>query len=196
MKNEFQNAYAAIKRPGADKLFQWLEFSDFFTAPASTRFHLSEEGGLCTHSVHVWQRLRALYLAEKRRTVSEYQLSEDEEESIAIIGLLHDLCKVNFYSVEMRNKKIDGRWEQVPFYIVDDKLPYGHGEKSCLIISHFMTLKLEENMAIRWHMGFTDNDFRAGGQSLNKAFEMFPMAVLAHMADLLATYLDESNSSL
>ena len=103
------------------------------------------------------------------------------------------LCKANFYAVEMRNRKNDqGRWEQYPFYVVDDKLPYGHGEKSVYIISGFMRLSREEAMAIRWHMGFADNDFRGGGYSVGNAFEKFPLAVLLHIADLQATYLDET----
>lgn len=114
-------------------------------------------------------------------------------ETIAICGLLHDICKANFYAVEMRNRKNDqGRWEQYPFYVVDDKLPYGHGEKSVYIVSGFMRLSREEAMAIRWHMGFSDNDFKGGGYSVGNAFEKFPLAVLLHIADLQATYLDET----
>ena len=76
--------------------------------------------------------------------------------------------------------------------MVDDKLPYGHGEKSVYIVSGFMRLSREEAMAIRWHMGFSDNDFQGGGYSVGNAFEMFPLAVLLHIADLQATYLDET----
>ena len=105
---------------------------------------------------------------------------------------MHDICKANFYAVEMRNRKNEqGQWEKYPFYVVNDQLPYGHGEKSVYIISGFMKLTREEAMAIRWHMGFSDNDFRAGGFSVGIAFEKFPLALLTHMADLQATYLDE-----
>ena len=119
--------------------------------------------------------------------------NEPSMETIAICGLLHDICKANFYAVEMRNRKNDqGRWEQYPFYVVDDKLPYGHGEKSVYIVSGFMRLSREEAMAIRWHMGFSDTDFKGGGYSVGNAFEKFPLALLTHMADLQATYLDEA----
>ena len=191
MKDKFIKAYTEnITRPGADKLLAWIESSDFFTAPASTRFHLSIPGGLLEHSLHVFERMKAICANEATITPG---FNEPSMETIAVCGLLHDICKANFYAVEMRNRKNDqGRWEQYPFYVVDDKLPYGHGEKSVYIISRFMRLSREEAMAIRWHMGFSDNDFRGGGYSVGNAFEKFPLAVLLHVADLQATYLDES----
>ena len=191
MKDKFIKAYTEnITRPGADKLLAWIESSDFFAAPASTRFHLSSPGGLLEHSLHVFERMKAICANEATITPG---FNEPSMETIAVCGLLHDICKANFYAVEMRNHKNDqGRWEQYPFYVVDDKLPYGHGEKSVYIISGFMRLSREEAMAIRWHMGFADNDFRGGGYSVGNAFEKFPLAVLLHIADLQATYLDET----
>ena len=191
MKDKFIKAYTEnITRPGADKLLAWIESSDFFAAPASTRFHLSSPGGLLEHSLHVFERMKAICANEATITPG---FNEPSMETIAVCGLLHDICKANFYAVEMRNRKNDqGRWEQYPFYVVDDKLPYGHGEKSVYIISVFMRLSREEAMAIRWHMGFADNDFRGGGYSVGNAFEKFPLAVLLHIADLQATYLDET----
>lgn len=194
MKDRFIQLYQAfVKRPGSDKLLAWLETTDFFEAPASTRFHLSRPGGLVEHSVHVYERLRALFIAEKERSDLCAGITSQEEETIAICGLLHDVCKANFYTVEMRNRKNEqGQWEKYPFYVVDDQLPYGHGEKSVYIISGFMKLTREEAMAIRWHMGFSDTDFRGGGFSVGNAFGKFPLAVLTHIADLQATYLDEA----
>lgn len=191
MKDKFIKAYTEnITRPGADKLLAWIESSDFFTAPASTRFHLSSPGGLLEHSLHVFERMKAICASEATITPG---FNEPSMETIAICGLLHDICKANFYAVEMRNRKNNqGRWEQYPFYVVDDKLPYGHGEKSVYIVSGFMRLSREEAMAIRWHMGFSDNDFKGGGYSVGNAFEKFPLAVLLHIADLQATYLDET----
>ena len=191
MKDKFIKAYTEnITRPGADKLLAWIESSDFFTAPASTRFHLSSPGGLLEHSLHVFERMKAICANEATITTG---FNEPSMETIAVCGLLHDICKENFYAVEMRNRKNDqGRWEQYPFYVVDDKLPYGHGEKSVYIISGFMRLSREEAMAIRWHMGFSDNDFQGGGYSVGNAFDKFPLAVLLHIADLQATYLDET----
>lgn len=194
MKDRFIQLYQAfVKRPGSDKLLAWLETTDFFEAPASTRFHLSRPGGLVEHSVHVYERLRALFIAEKERADLCAGITSQEEETVAICGLLHDVCKANFYTVEMRNRKNEqGQWEKYPFYVVDDQLPYGHGEKSVYIISGFMKLTREEAMAIRWHMGFSDTDFKGGGFSVGNAFGKFPLAVLTHIADLQATYLDEA----
>ena len=196
MKDKFIEIYNEnIRRPGAEKLLTWLESSDFFEAPASTRFHLSRPGGLVEHSVHVYERLLKLYKVEKANPAypgTPYIPTVEEMEFIAICGLLHDICKANFYAVEMRNRKNEkGQWEKYPFYVVNDQLPYGHGEKSVYIISGFMKLTREEAMAIRWHMGFSDNDFKAGGFSVGNAFEKFTLAVLTHIADLQATYLDE-----
>ena len=133
-----------VTRPGSEKLLDWLDKkTDFFTAPASTRFHGACEGGLCMHSLNVYHALHDSFFTEG-----------ESEESYAICALLHDLCKVNLYKTEMRNRKNEqGRWEQYPCYIHDDKLPYGHGEKSVYIASGFMKLTREEAMAIRWHMG-------------------------------------------
>lgn len=195
MKEKFLEIYREnISRPGADKLLAWLETTDFFTAPASTRFHLSRPGGLVEHSIHVYERLSNLVADEEGYPGSTF--GEDftiSDETIAICGLLHDICKANFYTVEMRNRKNEqGQWEKYPFYVVDDQLPYGHGEKSVYIISGFMKLTREEAMAIRWHMGFSDTDFKGGGFSVGNAFGKFPLAVLMHIADLQATYLDEA----
>lgn len=196
MKERFIEIYKEnIQRPGADKLLAWLEGSDFFKAPASTRFHLSRPGGLVEHSVHVYERLKDL--VEDGGYLDEYLFGTKAmpRESVAICGLLHDICKANFYDVEMRNRKNEqGQWEKYPFYVVNDQLPYGHGEKSVYIVSGFMKLTREEAMAIRWHMGFSDTDFKGGGFSVGNAFEKFPLAVLTHTADLMATYLDEADS--
>lgn len=194
MKERFIQLYQAlVKRPGADKLLAWLETTDFFEAPASTRFHLSRPGGLVEHSIHVYERLKSL--VGDGDYLDEYLFGSKSApgESIAICGLLHDICKSNFYTVEMRNRKNEqGQWEKYPYYVVDDQLPYGHGEKSVYIISGFMKLTREEAMAIRWHMGFSDTDFKGGGFSVGNAFGKFPLAVLTHIADLQATYLDEA----
>lgn len=199
-KNQFLSIYEEnITRPGADKFLEWLKKTDFFTAPASTRYHLCEPGGLVAHSVHVYERLRALYIAEKVRNSEKAEASSSasadllaqEAETIAICGLLHDICKVNFYKPGTRNVKNEttGQWEKVTCYTVEDQLPYGHGEKSVYIISGFMRLSREEAMAIRWHMGgFGENNT----QNVSGAFSKYSLAVLTHLADMQATYLDEA----
>lgn len=137
-KEEFISIYTQhIKREGADKLLDFLKNkSDFFTAPSSTRFHGAYEGGLVQHSVNVYHCLKD-YLARQR--VKDVYGMEYSEETIAIVSLLHDLCKVNFYTVDYRNaKNADGVWEKVPYYTISDSMPYGHGEKSVYIISGYL----------------------------------------------------------
>ena len=170
-----------ITRPGSAELLNFLENkSDFFTAPASTKFHLACEGGLVKHSLNV-----ALLMLEHQ---------DEPTESLAICGLLHDMCKVNFYKPSMRNVKNDktGQWEKQPYYQIEDSFPYGHGEKSVYMIESFMKLKAPEAMAIRWHMGGFDDTVKAGNFSISRAFERYPIAVKLHVADLTATYLIEN----
>ena len=173
-----------VHRDGSDKLIDYLvNKSDFFTAPASTRFHGSYDGGLARHSLNVYHCFKA-YL-ERERVRELYTLSASEE-TIAICALLHDICKVDVYTRGTRNVKNDqGVWEKVPTYFFEDKLPYGHGEKSVYMITGFMRLTREEAFAIRYHMGFSGSE-----DSLNvgKAFEMFPLAFALSTADMEATY--------
>lgn len=177
-----------IKRDGIEALLSWLEASDFFTAPASTKFHLSEEGGLCAHSINVYERLVRLCEAE-------WGENGFNRESVAIIGLFHDLCKTNIYKVEMRNVKENGEWVQKPYFTVDDSLPYGHGEKSVYMLSGFMKLTREEAMAINWHMGGFDLRVQAGSYDYSKAYNKYPLALMAHLADMQATFLDEATEN-
>ena len=184
-KNEFISLYKQyIKRDGADALLDFLAKSDFFTAPASTRFHSSHEGGLCAHSIIVFKRLQELVKNEPKIKVSD--------ETIAICGLLHDVCKTGYYKVEQRNVKVDGVWVQQPFFMVDDQLPYGHGEKSVYIIGGFIKLSREEAMAINWHMGWSDSR-ASNSNTIGIAYNKFPFATLVHVADVLATYIDENS---
>ena len=172
-----------IKRDGAEELLDYLmNKSDFFTCPASARFHGSYPGGLCEHSVNVYRCL-VDYLARPR--VQELYGLDYSEESVAIVSLLHDLCKVGCYKAGTRNVKNEttGQWEKVQTYFYEDKLPYGHGEKSVYIISGFMRLSREEAMAIRWHMGFSGpEDERTVGQALRQ----YPLAFALATADMEA----------
>ena len=191
-KEEFLTIYREnITRTGSDKLLHYLlsEESDFFTAPASTRYHGAYEGGLLEHSLNVYHNLKA-YLA-RERVHDTYGFPEYSEESIAVCALLHDLCKMNFYTVDYRNAKNEqGVWEKVPFYKIDDRLPYGHGEKSVFMIQFFMHLRKEEAMAIRWHMGFSGPE---DANTVGRALERFPLAFALHVADMEATYFLEGS---
>ena len=175
-----------IKREGADKLLDYLMSSDFFSAPASARSHSAYEGGLLDHSLNVYDCLSA-YL--NRDYVKEKFKLSYSEETIAIVSLLHDVCKVNVYKPGYRNVKNEqGKWEQVPTFEFDDKLPYGHGEKSVYMITPFMKLTREEAFAIRYHMGFSNVDDQ---RNVGKAFEMFPLAAALSTADMEATFFIE-----
>lgn len=189
-KEEFIGIFKEkITRDGSDKLLEFLEKSDFFTAPASTRYHGAYEGGLLRHSLNVYECLTE-YLA-RERVRKKYELNVSEE-SAAIAALLHDICKVNFYTISMRNSKNEqtGQWEKVPYYAINDTLPYGHGEKSVYMISGFMRLTREEAMAIRWHMGFSGIEDK---NTIGKALEMYPLAFALSVADMEASYFLEGS---
>ena len=190
-KQEFLEIfYDNIEREGAEELLAYLEKTDFFTAPASSRQHSNYEGGLCQHSINVYKRYLKLVQNEYGKKWQE----KISPESVAIIALLHDLCKTNFYVVEMRNVKVDGEWVQKPFYKVEDNLPYGHGEKSVYMISGFMKLTREEAMAINWHMGAFDPRVQNNSAVLSNVFYRYPNVFLFHLADYMATYLDETKT--
>lgn len=176
-----------IRREGSEKLLDFLcsDNSDFFTAPASTRYHGAYPGGLLEHSLNVYDCL-CDYLSRPR--VREVYGLDYSEESIAIVSLLHDLCKVNFYVESTRNVKENGVWKSVPFYTIDDQLPYGHGEKSVYIASGYMKLTRDEAFAIRYHMGFSGNE---DANSVSAAFSKFPLAMALATADMEASFFVE-----
>lgn len=193
MKDTFLEIYREhITREGADRLLEYLtsKGSDFFTAPASMRYHGAYEGGLAEHSVNVYQCLKA-YL-ERERVQKLYGMEYDGE-SVAIAALLHDLCKINCYKPGFRNVKDEsGVWQKVPSYDYEDKLPYGHGEKSVYIITGFMKLTREEAFAIRYHMGFSGIEDK---RNIGDAFERFPLAFALNVADMEATYFLEGKDA-
>ncbi len=171
----------STKREGMDTLIDFLENkSDFFTCPASTKFHGNFAGGLAEHSLKVYEIL------EHKVKNSIYKI-DIPPESIIIIGILHDICKVNFYAVDYRNAKNElGVWEKVPYYKVDDTIPYGHGEKSVMMLTEYIKLTNEEKYAIRWHMGFTEP--KEMYTTIGLAYTKYPICVLTNEADLEATY--------
>ncbi|MBU1144341.1 MAG: HD domain-containing protein [Firmicutes bacterium] len=188
-KEEFAEIFRQyIKREGSEELLKYLnsDQSDFFIAPASTKYHLSYEGGLVEHSINVYRALKK-YLS-RPDIKKDYGLVVSDE-SIAITALLHDICKVNVYQKGFRNvKDSTGKWIQIPIYEYKDELPYGHGEKSVYIISGFMKLSREEAFAIRYHMGFSDTEDK---QNVSQAFTLFPLAFALSQADMEATFLME-----
>lgn len=188
-KIEFINIFKSnIKRDGAMELLAWLESSDFFEAPASTKFHGAYAGGLCEHSINAYHRL-------VKNLENEYGPNWTDTvslETATICGLLHDICKVNFYKQDFKNVKVNGEWTKQPYFTIEDTLPYGHGEKSVYIISGFMRLTREEAMTINWHMGGFDMRVKGGSYTIADAFYQFPLAFIFHVSDMQATYLDET----
>ena len=188
IQDKFTEIYQTyIQREGADKFLDYLtNKSDFFTAPASTRYHGAYAGGLAEHSVNVYECLRA-YLERPR--VQELYGMQYSDESIALVSLLHDVCKIGCYKTGTRNVKDEnGVWQKVPVYNFDDPLPYGHGEKSVYILSGYMRLSREEAFAVRYHMGFSGNEDK---NTVGKALEKFPLAFALSVADMEATYFLE-----
>jgi len=191
-KERFIDLYKKnIKREGADKLLEYLISSDFFAAPASARFHSSYEGGLCEHSLNVYDCLMSYLSAERTKSIIGTNYSD---ESITIVSLLHDLCKIGVYKKGFRNVKDEkGAWQRVDTFEYDDKLPYGHGEKSVYIISGYMRLTREEAFAIRYHMGYSSTE---DPRNVSAAFEMFPLAFALSTADSEATYFIEGKKEV
>ena len=180
MKEEFLELLKSVNREGMDGLINFIEKSDFFKAPASTRFHGSYEGGLLEHSMKVYEILKH----KVKNSVIDIDIPN---ESLILIALLHDICKVNFYKTDYRNAKNEmGVWEKVPYYTIDDTIPYGHGEKSVMMITEYMKLTVEEKYAIRWHMGYTEP--KELYNTIGQAYKKYPIALLMHEADLEATY--------
>ena len=180
MKERFLELLRKTNREGIEELIKFIESSDFFTAPASTRFHGDYEGGLLEHSLKVYD-----ILCEKVKNAN-IDLTVSEE-TLIIVALLHDICKVNFYKIDYRNaKNALGVWEKVPYYTVDDTIPYGHGEKSVMMLTEYIKLTVEEKYAIRWHMGFTEPKELYG--TLGQAMKKYPLVLLMNEADLEATY--------
>ncbi|HHZ05583.1 MAG TPA: hydrolase [Clostridiales bacterium] len=184
-KEKFLEIFRAnVSRQGSEELLGWLQKTDFFTAPASSKYHCACEQGLIMHSLSVYDVMMEKHFNDEK----------DSAESFAICALLHDLCKAQFYKVSTRNVKNEetGKWEKQPYYAIDDVFPYGHGEKSVFLIERFMRLKIDEAMAIRWHMGGFDD---GGGFAISQAYEKYPIAVKLHLSDLESTYLREKNTS-
>ena len=181
MKSRYIELWQTVQREGVPELLAWLETTDFYTAPCSTKYHLSREGGLLEHTLNVFDLL----------TNQDKGLNY---ESATITALAHDFCKIGFYTTELRwRKDKENKWEQYPVYVVKDQFAYGHGEKSALFVNRFIKLKTSEFMAIRWHMGgFTPGiqDYSLS-QAMSEAFRAYPLAVYLHMTDIEACYVVE-----
>lgn len=193
---------------GAKDLLTWIEGTDFFTAPASTKYHLCEEGGLCQHSLNVYRRLLKLLECEFGENYCD--ALQINFSSIVMVALCHDLCKCQTYEKDYKNVKKyhdkgtksdeKGRydWAVEEYWVKNEKLVFGHGAKSVFIVQNFLTtaLSLDEAVAIRYHMG----GHEWGNPNLTESdpltvFNEYPLALFLHLADMQATYIDERTLS-
>ena len=180
MREEIIKLLRSTNREGIEDLIDFLDKTDFYKAPASTRYHGNFEGGLAQHSLKVYE----IFKEKVKNSLIDIEVGED---TLVIAAILHDICKVNYYRVDYRNAKNErGEWEKVPYYTVDDTIPYGHGEKSVMMISEYIKLTAEEKYAIRWHMGFTEP--KEVYNTIGQAYKKYPIALLLYEADLEATY--------
>lgn len=181
-RERFLTLCSTIKRDGIQELLAWLDTTDFFTAPASTRYHGAYAGGLLEHSLNVYD--------EFKRILAVYPEIQCSEESAVICTLFHDFAKIDLYKTEKRNRKNEaGMWESYDAYTHDEGFVFGgHGSKSVFLVQHFMKLTPEEAVAINCHMGAFDN------QNVGKSYERFPLAWLLHVADESAAYIKEKGN--
>lgn len=205
-KKEFEAiARKFIKREGAEKVLNWLDNTDFYTAPASTQYHLSVEGGLCQHSLNVFHKMLELcnfhYDIDGADETTIFNGDNIDApgvftlENIAIVALFHDICKANCYTRDFRNVKINGRWEQVEYWKWDEQFVYGHGTKSVYILQQFMRLYIAEAQAIRYHMaGKEDALSEIIERGYAKVYDESPLAVLLHLSDMMCAFLVENKT--
>lgn len=187
MEQEFWELCEKLGDRLPQDFLEWLQKTDFFTAPASAKYHLNCEGGLLCHSLNVaWNMLTLREAFDILKPVSE--------KSAILVGLFHDLCKTGTYRKAFRNQKgADGQWERVPSYAYRTDLPMGHGEKSVyLLLQHGVRLTDEEALAIRWHMGAFDHAVKGGSQDMNEAKKATPLVLALQMADEMAAHWYEA----
>lgn len=191
-----------ITREGLDTLLEYLETKDFYTAPSSTKFHLNEDGGLCLHSMNVFETALKIYHNIDKPAIEDGTANfpnEVSEESIAIATLFHDLCKMDFYKKTEKWKKDEqGRWQSYTGYGIDDTFPLGHGEKSLLLLHTHLKLTAQEMLAVRWHMGMFDMGESGSAQSFafREALNRYPLVAIVHAADFLASNLLEKTTTV
>ena len=192
LREKFDKAVAHIKRDGIEDLINWLEHeTDFFTAPASTRFHGNYDGGLLEHSLHVveFALTNFNYLLKYKPDIINLK------ESVIIAALFHDVCKVNQYIWgEEKWTKVDGKWKTYKGYTFEDKLPMGHGEKSVYYISKHIDLTISEILAIRWHMGYSEPGTALDGLTkyAYQSASQDPLVKIIHSADVISVLAAEN----
>lgn len=215
LKEQFKNALRETGRPGIENVLNWLETTDFYTAPASSVFHGNYEGGLLEHSMNIvrvaikikgaMDSLLSKQIADTTDPIIKNELAQRATrlnalttDSIILAGALHDVCKANVYKMDSRNVKNDltGKWDKVPYYKPDyTEFPAGHGEKSVIILLRLgLELTDEELLAIRWHMSAWDMPFQSAEakSSISVARDKHPLVSILQSADQLTTAILET----
>lgn len=205
-KADFENLVRTyIKREGVDALLKWLEKSDFYTAPATSQYLFSVEGGLCQYSMLVFKHmycLACMYYGTPTETGVFGGESEDDDgafsmESLAIVALFHAIYKVNCYVRDFKNVKVNGRWEQQSYWRWDEDFVYGRGAKSVYILQQFMRLYIDEAQAIRFHTAGAEDPLSGTSERLyQNVFDSSKFAVLLHLATVYTTWLGEGPAPL
>lgn len=177
--------YIKSDRAGLERLLKKLESSknDFYEAPASTQYHGAYDGGLCQHSIDVWECARKL-------NASDLFPNKFTDEELCVASLFHDICKVGLYKkVEKFRKDNKNNWQKYNSYIISEEIPFGgHGSKSVFMVQRSFNLTYEEAIAINCHMGFSDGSPNVT-RDVSKAYNRYPLAWLIHVADEAATFL-------
>lgn len=178
-KTRFIEILKNTSKIGIVNVISWLESTDFFEAPASTQYHENYSGGLCEHSLKVYDAFLKL------KDTFDLDISD---ESIAIMSLLHDVCKIECYHKEKKNVKIGQNWTQVDYWKYDDANPIGHGHKSVILLQfHGLRLnELEMNSIIAHMNGFDKSDMF----NSSSIYDKNELTIWLHLADFIATYKD------
>lgn len=199
LRADFLEVYSnTIRRDGAAAMIYWLDCkTDFFTAPASSKHHLAQPGGLAVHSLNVYKRLLEITARDVFGGTDGTLLAEEVRETVAILGLLHDVCKAGVYHQETKRRRNPEtkQWEDYLGYTFRDTFPLGHGEKSLFMITRHMALTEEEALAIRWHMGAYDDAVKGGSRSMTEAMDLTPWVWRLQEADMCAAWIDERSAA-
>ena len=193
-KEEFIELLRSTNRDGVEDCIVDLQELGFFEAPASTKFHLNEEGGLVQHSLNLCHV--ALKVRESMIQLDDSLRELLPKDSVIISILLHDVCKADIYKKAIkRQKNAYGMWTDVSGYDVDySNFPVGHGEKSVIVLLRSgLDLTDDEIIAIRWHMQAWDLAFQSAEAkvNLNTAKQICPLLTLIQVAYGLASNLLE-----
>ena len=161
-----------IHREGIESLLAWLDKTDWYTAPASSKFHGNYPCGLLKHSLRVYEQLK------------KKQEPGESDETVAIVSLFHDLCKINTYKEHCKSDKGVTKYT----YSIENQFPFGHGEKSVLWLVKHIDLTDEEMLVIRWHMGQMMTKNMSEAVAFEQVVHKYKLALKLSQADEEASY--------